>query len=103
MAERSIWEVANQLGGWVGPDTEKGLADFLIRESDEAAKLAATITTQAQEIERLKGALGEIASEPTVSELCAEFGQDYEGDWQDGYDHCVAIARAAIRKETTNC
>lgn len=37
---RDLYEVANQLGGYVGPNTPKHLADFLIRESFEAAHLA---------------------------------------------------------------
>ena len=45
--ERDIYEVSNQLGGYVGPGTEERLAKFLIRESKEAAKLA-------DEIERLQ-------------------------------------------------
>lgn len=39
-SDRDIYEVANQLGGYVGPDTDERLAQFLIRESDEAALLA---------------------------------------------------------------
>lgn len=37
---RDVYEVANQLGGYVGPNTDERLAIFLLRESDEAAKLA---------------------------------------------------------------
>jgi hypothetical protein len=39
-SERDIFEVANQLGGYVDPGTEKNLARFLIREAEEASKLA---------------------------------------------------------------
>ncbi len=39
-SDRDIFEVANQLGGYVGPGTEKNLARFLIREAEEASKLA---------------------------------------------------------------
>lgn len=45
-SERDIYEVANQLQGWVDPSTPKDLAAFLLRESDEAAKLADTIERQ---------------------------------------------------------
>lgn len=38
--KRDVFEVANQLGGYIGPDTEKWLAAFLRRESTEAGKLA---------------------------------------------------------------
>jgi len=37
---RDIYEVANQLGGYVGPGTDKRLADFLIREAMAASDLA---------------------------------------------------------------
>ena len=37
---RDIYEVANQLGGYVGPGTEKRLADFLMREALAASDLA---------------------------------------------------------------
>lgn len=37
---RDIYEVANQLGGFVGPSTDKFLAKFLIREAEEATALA---------------------------------------------------------------
>ena len=40
MTHRDIYEVANQLQGYVGPDTEDRLAAFLMREGGEAAKLA---------------------------------------------------------------
>jgi hypothetical protein len=39
-SERDIYEVANQLAGYVGPDTEDRLAAFLMRESAAAAALA---------------------------------------------------------------
>jgi hypothetical protein len=39
-SDRNIYEVANQIGGYVGPDTDKKLATFLIREGKEAALLA---------------------------------------------------------------
>jgi hypothetical protein len=39
-SERDPYEVANQLGGFVGPDTDKKLSAFLIREGKEAALLA---------------------------------------------------------------
>lgn len=44
-----IYEVANQLEGYVGPDTPEPLAQFLLREGREAAKLA-------DEIVRLRAA-----------------------------------------------
>jgi hypothetical protein len=39
-SDRDIFEVANQLGGYVDPGTEKNLVRFLIREAEEASKLA---------------------------------------------------------------
>lgn len=49
-SDRDIYEVANQLGGYVDPGTEKNLGRFLIREAEEATKLA-------NEIVRLRAAL----------------------------------------------
>ena len=43
LEERDKYEVANQLEGYVGPDTPEHLARFLMREGAEAAKLADTI------------------------------------------------------------
>lgn len=43
VAGRDIFECSNQLGGYVGPNTEDGLASFLIRESSAAAELAGEI------------------------------------------------------------
>jgi hypothetical protein len=54
------------------------------------------------ERDALRKALAEIASQKTVEELCSEFGDDYEGDWQDGYAHCVAAARRALTQEQNN-
>lgn len=37
---RDIYECANQLEGYVGPDTDERLAQFLMREGQAAADLA---------------------------------------------------------------
>lgn len=49
-SERDIFEVANQLGGYVDPGTEKRLARFLIREAEEASKLAYEIVRLRSEL-----------------------------------------------------
>lgn len=54
MVERDIYEVANQLGGYIDEATPDPLASFLRRESREAAKLAARIVELETENERLK-------------------------------------------------
>lgn len=54
MSERDIYEVANQLGGYVGPGTEKHLAAFLIREANEASKLADRIEALERENAELR-------------------------------------------------
>ncbi len=41
--KRDIWEVANQLGGYVGPDTPERLKVFLLKEEKAAADLAREI------------------------------------------------------------
>lgn len=54
---RDIWEVANQLEGYVGPNTPDDLARFLIREGKAAAELA-------EEIRRLRAALATVKETP---------------------------------------
>lgn len=54
MSERDTYEVANQLGGYVGPGTEKHLAAFLIREANEASKLADRIDALERENAELR-------------------------------------------------
>lgn len=49
-SSRDIYELANQLGGWVSPATEDHLAKFLLREAEEASLLA-------DELVRLRRAL----------------------------------------------
>lgn len=53
-SERDLYEVANQLGGYVGPNTEKRLASFLIRESEEASLLADEIVKLRERIRILE-------------------------------------------------
>lgn len=48
--KRDIWEVSNQLMGYVSTHTDKDLAEFLIREGNAAADLA-------YEIVKLRAAL----------------------------------------------
>lgn len=55
--ERDIWEVANQLGGYVDPSTDERLARFLIREANEAEKLAHRIQKLERENAELREAL----------------------------------------------
>lgn len=63
LVERDIYEVANQLASYVGPDTPPELAAFLVREGKQAAKLAATIASLRAEVEPL-GMLAEGGFEP---------------------------------------
>lgn len=53
MVERDIYEVANQLEGYVDESTPDPLASFLLREGTEAGKLADRICALAAENERL--------------------------------------------------
>jgi hypothetical protein len=82
----------------------QSLADGYQAEEAYAAQKAAEARALAADAERdaLRKALAEIASQKTVEELCSEFGDDYEGDWQDGYAHCVAAARRALTQEQNN-
>lgn len=47
---RDIYEVANQLGGYVGPTTEGRLAEFLIREANASCELADEIVRLRQQL-----------------------------------------------------
>lgn len=47
---RDIYEVANQLGGYVGPTTEGRLAEFLIKEANAAGDLADEIVRLRQQL-----------------------------------------------------
>lgn len=52
---RCIWEVANQLEGYVGPSTPEDLAQFLLREGKAAAALAAEIARLRAELAKVEG------------------------------------------------
>lgn len=75
------YEVANQLAGYVGPDTQDDLAAFLLRESAEAGKLADALTAAQAEIERLNGEVrrwrenheGVVASKRTAEQYRDQF------------------------------
>lgn len=58
---RDIYECANQLGGYVGPDTTHGLAVFLGRESEAACDLADEIVRLRSELAKAREALEWIA------------------------------------------
>jgi hypothetical protein len=76
LIEWDIWEVSNQLGGYVGPSTEHGLAVFLEREAEEAAKLA-------HEIERLRT---ELITLLDCHEWLEERATQAERDYNDELD-----------------
>jgi len=54
MVERDIYEVANQLEGYVDPGTPERLAQFLLREGKAAADLADEIVRLRAELEAVK-------------------------------------------------
>ena len=54
---RDIYEVANQLGGYVDMSTPQDLADFLLRESKEAAILAERLEIAERHAEQMAAAL----------------------------------------------
>jgi hypothetical protein len=90
MSERDIYECANQLGGYVGPDTEDSLAVFLIRESNEAAKLA-------DEIVRLRAAYQAaltVEHEPVGCECCVD---GLQADGETPCPHCAAPVAAPVQ------
>lgn len=57
LVEHDIWDVANQLASYVGPDTPEPLAAFLLRESEEAAKLATALQFLSAELAEAKANL----------------------------------------------
>ncbi len=71
--KRDLYEVANQLEGYVGPTTPDRLAEFLLREGGEAAKLA-------DEILRLRTALAPFAD--FAARIAKEHpGWDHDSFW----------------------
>lgn len=70
---RDVYEVANQLGSYVGPDTDERLAQFLIRESEAAAYLA-------DEIVRLRSVL----AHPELEALEAAFRAGFDAGYANG-------------------
>jgi len=54
---RDIYEVANQLGGYVDTSTPDDLAAFLVRESKEAAILAERLEIAEAHVQQMAGAL----------------------------------------------
>jgi hypothetical protein len=91
---RDSYEVANQLEGYVGPNTPKPLAEFLMREGKAAAALA-------DEVERLRGALQALVDKLDECEepindafkVAHIHGFRYSGPT---YDEALAAARAAL-------
>lgn len=82
---RDIYDVANQLGGWVGPDTEKDLADWLLRESEAAADLADEIVrlrlalTSKKDIPSPDGRMRELAK---ANNTLARINGDHRDEWR---------------------
>lgn len=68
-AGRDIWEVSNQLAGYVDERTPQDLCDFLIRESKAAADLAAEITRLRAENAGMREALKPFALERSTLDL----------------------------------
>jgi hypothetical protein len=60
--KRDIYEVANQLGGYVGPDTPEPLKRFLLKEEKAAAALADEITRLRSELANARNAALEEAA-----------------------------------------
>lgn len=56
---RGIYDCANQLMGYVGPDTEPNLAQFLIREGKSATALADALVQAQSLIAELRGEMDE--------------------------------------------
>ncbi|MBD9455180.1 Lar family restriction alleviation protein [Rhizobium sp. RHZ02] len=84
IVERDIYEVANQLGGYVGPDTPERLKRFLLKEEKAAAALADEIVRLRSELAKARSAAMEgwqpIETMPTDREFLAFGYYFYPGD-----------------------
>ena len=74
---REVWEVSNQLGGYIGPNTPDDLVAFLSRESDAAADLAQRV------IDAEARALAAEAALAAAVEALAPFADEKNGVMQD--------------------
>ncbi|WCA57817.1 hypothetical protein G6M16_008935 [Agrobacterium tumefaciens] len=79
---RDIYEVANQLGGFVGPSTDKLLAKFLIREAEEAAELANEIVRLRQLLSEAEKREREARAKALEEAAKACVAEDRHGPWQ---------------------
>lgn len=80
--KRDIWEVSNQLMGYVSTHTDKDLAEFLIREGNAAADLA-------YEIVKLRAALKWYADP-------SKYKAPFTGGMGELYFDCGKRARTAL-------
>jgi len=86
MSERDIYEVANQLGGYVSSATPKHLAAFLLREADEASKLADAIAALRRENQELR------ADCQRKDELLTAAVDDYNEARSLAIEECAKVA-----------
>jgi hypothetical protein len=87
---REVWEVANQLGGYIGPDTPDDLVAFLSRESDAAADLAQRVLDTEARALAAEAALAGLRQ----SILDAEIQSDDDEKAQARLDRLAAAIRA---------
>ena len=104
IVERDIYEVANQLGGYVGPDTPERLKRFLLKEEKAAAALADEITSLRSELANARNAALEEAAEILddaggilVDEWTSDLGGTDQTRAAGIASHRVADAAEAIR------
>lgn len=90
-AGRDIWEVSNQLAGYVDERTPQDLCDFLIRESKAAADLAAEITRLRAESAGMREVLEELIR--TANAVAGADPNDDRSD--DAFDMFIASKRRA--------
>lgn len=92
---RDIYEVANQLGGYVGPNTPDDLAKFLLREADEASKLADEIVRLRADCKRkdelLTAAVDDYNDARSLAiEECARYHDDLAAQHAAAHENVVS-------------
>lgn len=100
---RSVWEVANQLGGYIGPNTPDDLVAFLSRESDAAAALAERIVSLES---RALAAEAALAAErerciAIVDAQVPDWVKERSGPYWEGYRDAMEDAAEDMRKGST--
>lgn len=96
---RDIFEVANQLGGYVDPGTEKSLAKFLMKESEAANELAEEIVRLRIRLNNIKKFSTEIMDMPVTYSTLAFHGLSDWATYEAGIDKGLEAVSLAFREK----